>query len=293
MNKQSKTIFSYILIAAGFSCIMVYLGLALGLGFALGGRIGSYVFTSGPVSETEPGQEAELPAEPDVQKDILSDAIWTESEEKRHPASPLPELENPYAEYFLQNEDMIAWLQIDGMEIDYPVMWTPEDEEYYLTRDFNGRSSSNGCLLLDTDSSLEPLTTNLIIHGHNMRSGAMFGDLSDYKDSEFEKEHDTIRLYTENGIRTYEVLAVFYSQVYYQSDDVFKYYAFFQADTRAEFDDFYKNIKELSIYDTGVTAEFGDHFLTLSTCAYHVDYGRFVVVAKEISYEECYLPIEE
>lgn len=287
MNKQSKIIISYILIAAGLICITVYLW------FALGGRSGNTVFVYGLVSGTEPGQGTELSAESDVEKDTMPDTIWTENEEKRHPASPSPELtENPYAEYFLQNEDMIAWLQIDGMKIDYPVMWTPEDEEYYLSRDFSGRSSSNGCLLLDTDSSLDPLTTNLIIHGHNMRSGAMFGDLSDYKDSEFEKEHDTIRLYTENGIRTYEVLAVFYSQVYYQSDDVFKYYAFFQANTRAEFDDFYNNIKELSIYDTGVTAEFGDHFLTLSTCAYHVDYGRFVVVAKETSYEECYLPIE-
>lgn len=277
------------------SCILVtVICIAAFLCLAFRDGLKSFVFASGSISETEPGQEAELPVESNVEKNTMPDTIWTESEEKQHPGSPLPDLtENPYAEYFLQNEDMAAWLQIDGMKIDYPVMWTPENEEYYLSRDFNGRSSSNGCLILDTDSSLDPLTTNLIIHGHNMRSGAMFGDLSDYKDPEFEKEHDTIRLYTENGIRTYEVLAVFYSQVYYQSDDVFKYYAFFQAYTQEEFDDFYDNIRNLSIYDTGVTAELGDCFLTLSTCAYHVDYGRFVVVAKEISYEECYLPLEE
>lgn len=288
MNKQSKIIISYILIAAGLICITVYLW------FALGGKSGNAVFAYGLVSETEPGQGTELSAESDVEKDTMPDTIWAENEEKRHHGSPSPELtENPYAEFFLQNEDMVAWLQIDGMNVDYPVMWTPEDEEYYLTRDFNGRTDSNGCLLLDTDSALKPLTTNLIIHGHNMRSGTMFGELSDYKDPEFEKEHSVIRLYTENGIRTYEVLAVFYSQVYYRSDDVFKYYAFFQADTREEFDDFYTNIMELSIYDTGVTAGFGDHFLTLSTCAYHVDYGRFVVVAKEVSYDACYLTMKE
>ena len=83
-------------------------------------------------------------------------------------------------------------------------------------------------------------------------------------------------------IYTYEVIAVFYSQVYYASDLVFKYYNFFQADTEEEFRYFYDNIRELSFYDTGVTAEFGDKFLTLSTCAYHVEDGRFVVVAKEI-----------
>ena len=53
--------------------------------------------------------------------------------------------------------------------------------------------------------------------------------------------------------------------------------------TEEEFNDFYENIKKLSIYDTGVTAEFGDHFITLSTCVSHVPTGRFVVVAKEIT----------
>ena len=60
-----------------------------------------------------------------------------------------------------------------------------------------------------------------------------------------------------------------------------------------EFDDFYNNIKQLSQYDTGVTAEFGDHFLTLSTCVYHVEQGRFVVVAKETEPGDHYLPIQE
>ena len=82
--------------------------------------------------------------------------------------------------------------------------------------------------------------------------------------------------------REYELMAVFFSQVYYQSEDVFKYYDFFEADTQEEFDDWYQNIKELSLYDTGVTAQLGDEFITLSACAYHVEDGRFVVVGKRI-----------
>ena len=74
---------------------------------------------------------------------------------------------------------------------------------------------------------------------------------------------------------------------------MFKFYKFFQADTQEEFDDFYNNIKALSIYDTGVTAEFGDCFITLSTCVYHVEQGRFVVVAKETEPGETYLPLTE
>ena len=209
-------------------------------------------------------------------------------------AAPSPQpTENPYRDSFLANSDMAAWLQVPGTVIDYPVMWTPGDENYYLKRGFDGKSNQNGCLILDTDSSLEPLTTNLIIHGHNMKSGAMFGDLSEYESEEYCQEHKSIILYTENLRRNYEVIAVFRSQVFKKSDNVFKFYKFFQADSQEEFDDFYDNIMAMSIYDTGVTAQFGDHFLTLSTCSYHVDRGRFVVVAKEVESGESYLPFKE
>ena len=207
------------------------------------------------------------------------------------PSPTITAVENPYKDAFLANKDMSAWLQIPGTNIDYPVMWTPGDEEYYLYRDFDGSDNKNGCLILDTDSCLDPLSTNLIIHGHNMKSGAMFGHLLDYEQESFCQEHQEIILYTEECRRNYEVIAVFRSQVFKKSDNVFKFYKFFQANTQEEFDDFYDNIMEMSIYDTGVTAEFGDHFITLSTCAYHVETGRFVVVAKEIENGDIYLPI--
>lgn len=204
----------------------------------------------------------------------------TESDSSQEPPREL--VDNPYQDSFLANEDMAAWLKIDGTVIDYPVMWTPREETYYLYRNFEGKDDQNGSLILDTDSSLDPVTTNLIIHGHNMRSGAMFGNLTEYEKESYCKDHNIITLYTKECERRYEVIAVFRSQVYKKTDQVFKFYKFFQADTQEEFDDFYQNIKALSLYDTGVTAEFGDRFITLSTCVYHVEHGRFVVVAKEI-----------
>lgn len=204
--------------------------------------------------------------------------------------TPKPLEKNPYADLFVQNGDMAFWLVVDGTVIDYPVMQTPEDENYYLERDFEGNEDKAGCLLLDTDSPLygENPTTNLIIHGHNMKAGTMFGGLMQYEDENYCAEHKHMEIYTRTDKREYEVISVFYSQVYYPTDMVFKYYNFFQADNELEFNYFYDNIKEMSMYDTGVTAELGDHFLTLSTCAYHVEDGRFVVVAKEISREEKY-----
>lgn len=229
----------------------------------------------------------------------LSDMIATQdniqAEEDIRIEEDVPEIQavpNPYAESFLANDDMAGWLIIPGTVIDYPIMWTPGDENYYLYRDFNKKDNDNGCLILDTDSCLDPLTTNLIIHGHNMKSGAMFGNLTDYENEEYYKEHKQIILYTEECQRNYEVIAVFRSQVYKKSDDVFKFYKFFEATNEEEFNDFYNNIMNLSLYDTGVKAEFGDNFITLSTCVYHVTNGRFVVVAKEIKPGDNYLPIE-
>lgn len=199
-----------------------------------------------------------------------------------------------YQELYEQNQDFIGWLRIEGTNINYPVMQTPQDEEYYLYRDFYGEENQNGCLIMDTDSNVgvgdreheyqngSVPSTNLIIHGHTMKSGEMFGDLDLYTDEVYGLEHSIICFDSLYEHREYELIAVFYSQVFYENQDVFKYYKFFQADTGEEFDDWYDNIKQLSLYDTGVTAEFGDEFITLSCCAYHVEDGRFVVVARRI-----------
>lgn len=199
-----------------------------------------------------------------------------------------------YQELYEQNHDLIGWLSIEGTVIDYPVMQTPWDENFYLTRGFDLQENKNGCLILDTDSvagigtkeqnyknGIEP-STNLIIHGHTMKSGQMFGNLKLYQDEEYGTEHSVICFDSLYEKRKYELIAVFYSQVFYEDEDVFKYYKFFQADTEEEFDDWYSNIKKMSLYDTGVTAQFGDEFITLSCCAYHVEDGRFVVVGKRI-----------
>lgn len=189
-----------------------------------------------------------------------------------------PVMLEQFTELYEKNHELAGWLSIDGTVIDYPVMQCA-DNEYYLHHDFYGQDSVYGCLYVKDIADLEE-GTNFIIYGHNMKDGSMFGDLDFYKDKEFYLEHPEISFATLYEERTYEIVAVFLSQVYNRDDDVFKYYQFYQADTQEEFDDFYENIKELSLYDTEVEAEFGDTFLTLSTCAYHVKDGRFVVVAK-------------
>ena len=203
-------------------------------------------------------------------------------------------VENPYKDRFLKNDDMVAWIKIPDTCVDYPVMWTPEDEEYYLRKDFNKKYDKAGVPFLDTESSMYPMTTNLIIYGHNFE-GIMFYDVLKYENESYFKDHPYLYLYGKDCEHKYAVMAAFRSRVYYTTDTCFKYYKFFQAETEEEFKDFYDNVKELSYYDTGVTASFGDRFVTLSTCSDHLPggVGRFVLVAVEIESGDKYLSIDE
>ena len=246
------------------------------------------------LQETQAVQEAELipdeePNTPTQNTDVP--VVIPEHDVTLPPAEVMPDMEELYA----KNNDFIGWLKIDDTNIDYPVMQSMYDEEYYLNRDFNKNYSMNGCLIMDTDSQVGTGTlandykdgtkpcTNLIIHGHNMKNGDMFGNLDKYRDQAYCETHSRIRFSTLYEDREYEVISVFLSQVFLKTQtDVFKYYKFFQANTTDDFNYFYDHIKEMALYDTGVTAEFGDEFITLSVCAYHVENGRLVVVGKRI-----------
>lgn len=241
--------------------------------------------------ETIPSQIPEIIPEDTVSEEPAAEEdVSANAPEEEEPVEV--RVDNPYKEYFLKNSDMVGWLKIPDTILDYPVMWTPEDENYYLRKNFDEKYDVAGTPLLDTDSSMYPLSTNLIIHGHNIK-GVMFADTLLYATKEYRDEHPYIYLYGKDYEHIYEVMAVFRSQVFYTTDTCFKYYKFFQADTAEEFNDFYDNVKAMSLYDTGVTAEFGDRFITLSTCSDHVENGRFVVVGKEIEPGASYFPLEE
>lgn len=189
------------------------------------------------------------------------------------------EMLDKYKALYAENNDLIGWLSIDKTAIDYPVMQN-EDDEYYLHRNFYKEEDKYGCLYVKSIADVDTPSTNFIIYGHNMKDGSMFGSLDNYWEQSYYQAHPLIAFDTLYEERTYEIMAVFPSQVYKKDEDVFKYYQFYQADTVEEFNDFYENVTALSLYETGVTAELGDTFLMLSTCAYHVEDGRFVVLAK-------------
>lgn len=193
----------------------------------------------------------------------------------------LPDILPEYQTLYQKNKKLIGWLKIADTIIDYPVMQT-SNNEYYLDHNYNQEYDKNGSLFLDYTCSIYPRSTNLIIYGHHMKSGQMFGQLQKYAKESYYKDHKIIRFDTIYEKGTYEVMYVFRSQVYNVDDLVFKYYQFINANSGKEFDSYMKEMAEMSLYDTGVKAEFGDSLITLSTCDNSQEDGRFVVVAKKI-----------
>lgn len=195
---------------------------------------------------------------------------------KAHDPVMLPE----FQELYRKNPDIVGWLKIDGTRIEYPIMQNQQDSQYYLNHDFDRKKNKNGLPFLDAHSRING-SDILLIHGHHMKSGAMFADLMKYKKESYYKEHATFQFTTLYEKEEYEIVAVILSKVYRQTDNVFKYYQIEKVGTPAEFDSYIQNIQKLALYDTGVTARHGDKLIVLSTCEYSTEDGRLAVVARK------------
>lgn len=186
-----------------------------------------------------------------------------------------------YEAVYQKNKKVVGWLTIPGTKIDYPVMQTVNND-YYLDHNFDQEYDKNGSIFLDKDCDPGHPNDNMIIYGHHMKSGKMFGNLNYYAKESYFKEHPYINFDTIYAEGTYQVMYVFRSQIYNEEDIVFKYYKFIDATSE---DEFYSNLEEMqaiSLYDTGVRAVYGDKLITLSTCDSSANNGRFVVVAKKV-----------
>ena len=205
---------------------------------------------------------------------ILKETIKENNTNEENVTNIVKELKN-------MNKDFVGVLSIPDTIINYPVMYT-KGEDYYLRRSFDKKQSDAGTLFIDKHNNIDPIDDNIIIYGHNMKNGTMFHELLNYKKENYYKEHKYIYFNKVDNSEKYEIISVFYSKVYYETDNVFKYYKFYNASNEEELNDYVKNIKKLSLYNTNVDAKLGDKFITLSTCEYSQENGRFVVVAKKV-----------
>ncbi len=211
-----------------------------------------------------------------VAQDIEQKPVFTLAEDEK-----MPPILDEYKNVYIKNKSVIGWLTIDGTNIDYPVMQTVNND-YYLNHNFEGKEDNNGSIFMDCNCDAVFRTTNMIIYGHHMKSGKMFGNLKKYESEDYCKEHNLIKFDTiyEKGL--YEVMYVFRDTIKDAGNVGFKYYQFFDAASEEEFDSNMQAMAEMSLYDTGVTAHYGDELLTLSTCNGSTSTARFVVVARRV-----------
>lgn len=179
-----------------------------------------------------------------------------------------------------QNTDVFGWVKINGTKIDYPVMFTPNEPEYYLRRNFKKESSAMGVPFLGEGYS--DRTDNMIVYGHNMKDGSMFSDLTRYKNEKFLKEHSKILFVKSDGTYEYEIIAAFETKVLPLNEEGFRYYSYSEFKTAEELESYLSNIRELTPYEIKSTVDLEDKLITLSTCSYHTEEGRFAVVGKLI-----------
>ena len=219
------------------------------------------------------------------QAHLYSDLAAVRKQDTQQETASEPEKQASYQNLYLENADMVGWIQIEGTSIDYPVMQTPADPTYYLKHDFEKNYTDYGCPFMQADCDALAPSDNLIIYGHNMKDGSMFADLAKYRSKDFWQTHKTVWFDTELGSSAYEIFAVIHTTVQEDAADAFPFYRFVDAATPEDFTSYVSACKARALYDTGIFAEYGDKLLTLSTCDNITDDGRLLIIAKQTDTE--------
>lgn len=210
----------------------------------------------------------------------METSVVIEPELKKEKVKTTPIL-NKYKKLWNQNNDLKGWLQIENTPIDYPVMLHKKDNDFYLKHNFEKEEDINGLLVLDNRCDINTDGGQYIVYGHNMKSGAMFGELLNYKDEAYYKNNKKIMFDTLYESGEFEIISVFLTKVFYQDEDAFKFYNYTSFQSEKDFDLYIKQVKELSLYKIEAHAQYGDTLLALTTCEYSQENGRIVVIARK------------
>lgn len=192
-----------------------------------------------------------------------------------------PQMLPGYAELWELNNDLVGWLRIEDTVIDYPVMHTPDAPNFYLDKDFDKNNSARGALYIREECDVFEPSDNVTIFGHTMMDGSMFAYLHNYVEPFIWEENPLIFFDTLYEYHVYKIFAVFKTTA--NLGEGFAYHQMEYAESEEDFNEFIATCKDLAFYDTGITPEYGDKVICLSTCEYSQENGRLVVAAVRIS----------
>ena len=175
-----------------------------------------------------------------------------------------------------QNDDIVAYLKIDGSNIDFPVVLTG-DNTFYLTHDLRKQENAAGSAFIDYENQVSHLGFNTVIYAHNMRDGSMFHNLRYYNDEGYFNAHKTISLQTLYEDTLWEIFSFYETQI----DFLYNTTAF--TDTN-EYLTFANLVREKSHYAVEITFTENTQILTLSTCTNRDNDSRYVIHAYRVSF---------
>ena len=246
--------------------------------------------------QPSPGQPSPEPTVEPAGVSALADAAGILPEQTEPPApvvrstvyhrvggTALPHMEALHGD----NHDLIGWISIPQV-LDLPVMY--KDNSYYLTHDFNGQKNTSGCIFLDVNHRFGEHTQNLLLHGHNMKDGTMFGRLVQYAQN--------IDFFQRNAIVDYDTLwerdqyvmfAVLRVSLDVHDERFFNYFSFPSFETDEAFERYVRELQLRSIYAVPLDVSPSDALLTLSTC---IDEDRLVIVCRRVREGEKHSQLE-
>ena len=271
---------------------IVVLVLLIGVFLFSAGSLAIYYWESSQSQQTY-NQLQEIKGDytrPPLQTDPVTDStvVSTGSTEPRNPYVTVTDPETgkevellpQFAELYQLNNDLVGWISVPGTDIDYPVVQRKETIDYYLRRDYYGKYDSHGCIYVREVCDVNTPSDNVTIYGHRMKDNTMFGQLARYEKKSYWQENQYIYFDTLTEFHTYQIISVFTTTA--SVGEGFQYHLFVDALAPEDMQKYLANCKANAIYDTGLTAEYGDKLITLSTCEYTHENGRLVIVAKRI-----------
>lgn len=183
-----------------------------------------------------------------------------------------------------QNPDFTAWLAIPNANVDNPVYQT-DNNDYYLTRNQKGQKSAYGALYFDCDNVIREneFDSNILIFGHEMKNGTMFGSLKKYRKLDFYKSNPTVSLTTFYGENTYQIFSVFVLNADKNDDNGYVFDIFKKnVSTDAEFSGWISEVYERSLINANIEVTKDDEILTLVTCCNDFKNARLIIMAKKL-----------
>jgi len=234
--------------------------------------------TENPVPTIQPAANSTQKVSASVQTAPPSVKEWWPD---KYPDNPTLRVSSVFYELQRQNPDIVGWLKIDGVLEEAVVQ---RDNEYYLTHNALRQKSVTGALFLDENCNLKTVPTQTLIHGHNMKEGAMFGSLKKYKvkDASFYRAHPYIEFNTIYENSTYVIFAVAEVDLRWNKGDYLPFWENVRFSSAESFMDYVRKARDLSHYRCNVDVQPGDRLLTLSTCTGNDDNKRLVVMARRL-----------